>query len=351
MSDLIPNPTSESALTIPSDISFNFLAVLQGRAGSQHTHRAYARWVDRFLVDSAGLEPTNGKKRTLRMQALPLARLIPAINPTTLRAWLGRLYTENQGKQALNQARASIVTLASLLSEAGWLDDYTAVALTNVRIPRAEGGQRKGRWLSVEQIIRLMRSAEAIAGSPAQRARNAVVIRTLCIMALRREELVEILWKDLHSQAGRPVLLVHGKGSKAAMVDVPNSVLEVIDVWTPYILKADTTEKPNPNSYLIRRVYKGGHVVNGTQSKKSGLTTDAVWRIVGAAAEHAGLGKVAPHDLRRSIAGNLEQSGVPVETISRLLRHSNIAVTQQYLSKLPRENEGAIIMSDLLGFK
>jgi integrase len=96
------------------------------------------------------------------------------------------------------------------------------------------------------------------------------------------------------------------------------------------------------NSYLIRAVYKGGAVRDG------GITTDAIWRIVKAAAEHADLGRVAPHDLRRSVAGNLEQSGVPVETISRLLRHSNIAVTQQYLSKLPRQNEGAILMADLL---
>ncbi len=336
-----PNPSvPPNSIIATEDDVINFIAMLQGRASSSHTQRAYSRWIDRYLSDLTDLPETTGKARRIRMQALPLKILLPILNPPTLRTWLGRLSQEDQGKQALNQARASIITLASLLSEAGWLDDYTSAAMTNVKIPKAETGQRQGRWLAVEQIRTLMKAAEDIAKSPAQRARNAVIIRMLCIMALRREELTDILWSDLHTQAGRPVLFVHGKGSKTALVDIPDVVMNAIEKWLPYV--ASDASTLDHGSYLIRAVYKGGAVRNG------GITTDAIWRIVKAAAEHAGLGNVAPHDLRRSVAGNLEQSGVPVETISRLLRHSNIAVTQQYLSKLPRQNEGAILMADLL---
>jgi integrase len=49
------------------------------------------------------------------------------------------------------------------------------------------------------------------------------------------------------------------------------------------------------------------------------------------------------------VAGALQESGVPIEKISRLLRHSNVAVTERYLSRLPQANEGAILMSDVLG--
>jgi integrase len=277
------------------------------------------------------------------MQALPLDRLLPIVNSTSLRAWLGQLVRQRQGKQAINQARAAVLTLASLLAEAGILDDYTAAAMTNVRVPRAETGQRQGRWLSVEQVRALMVAAEEIAHTPAQRARNAVAIRMLCIIALRREELTVLRWKDLHTQAGRPVLQVHGKGSKSAVVDVPTAVIRAIERWMPYCMYAG--QLPEPDSYLVRRVYRGGAV------HASGITADAIWRIVKQAAEHAGLGRVAPHDLRRSVAGNLEMSGVPVETISRLLRHSSIAVTQSYLSRLPRQNEGALLMADLLALE
>lgn len=327
---------AETDITHPN--RFNLSAVLRGQAASTHTLRAYARWIDRYLADLTDLEPTSGVSRRTRLESLPLDKLLPILMPSVFRAWLGQLIDENQGKQALNQARAAIVTLASLLAEASILDDYTSAGLSNVKVPKAEAGQRQGRWLSVEQVRELMRAAEAIGNTPAQQIRNAVLIRMLCIMALRREELTAVRWQDFHTQAGRPVLLVHGKGNKAALVDVPSAVIRSIEHWKGLV------GEPSPDSHLIRRIYKSGRV------GASGLSVDAIWRIVKESALYANLGRVAPHDLRRSVAGNLELSGVPVETISRLLRHSSIAVTQHYLSKLPRENEGALLMADLLDF-
>jgi integrase/recombinase XerC len=70
--------------------------------------------------------------------------------------------------------------------------------------------------------------------------------------------------------------------------------------------------------------------------------------IIHEAAHAAGLGDVAPHDLRRSVAGALQQNGVSIDKISRLLRHSNVGVTERYLSRLPQPNEGALLMSDML---
>jgi integrase len=329
-------PSDSNMPDLPRHASFNFYRVLSGRVSSPHTHRAYARWVDTFLADAAGLQPTTGDSRQMRMEALPLHTLLPLLNPSALRAWLGQLASQGHSKQGLNQARAAIVTLSELLAEAGWLDDYISAAVGNVRIPRAEEGQRPGRWLSVDQIKDLMHAGVDIATSENQAARNRVIMNTLCTMALRREELASARWGDLGLQNARAVLLVHGKGRKAAYVDIPKTVLNALSEWRGRV------PRPDAHSALVRRVWRGGRIDQG------GLTTDAIWRIVNAAAEHAGLGHVAPHDLRRSIAGSLQASGVTIDTISRLLRHANVAVTERYLSKLPQQNEGAILMADLL---
>jgi integrase len=95
----------------------------------------------------------------------------------------------------------------------------------------------------------------------------------------------------------------------------------------------------------VRRLWKGGRV------SRFGLSTDGIWYIVDQASLYAGLGHVAPHDLRRSVAGALQESGVAIDKISRLLRHRNVAVTERYLSKLPQVNEGAVLMSDMLGLE
>lgn len=333
-------PINHSLMQVPTEATFDFLAMLAGRASSPHTWRAYARWVDRFLADVAGLEVTTGIARVKRMRAVPLPLLVPFMNASSLRAWLGRLSEEGHGKQGLNQARAAIVTLSALLAEAEWIDDYTSSAMGNVRTPRAEDGQRPGRWLSLEQIRLLMKAGEKVASSENQRMRNRVIMGMLCTMALRREELAGAKWGDLGTQNERPVMLVHGKGSKAVYVDVPRTVMESLELWAQCVTH---DARPALESSLIRRVWKGGAI------DRKGLTADALWRIVNAASQRAGLGNVAPHDLRRSIAGSLQENGVSIDTISQLLRHSNVAVTERYLSRLPQQNEGAVLMADLLG--
>ncbi len=338
-------PSERTDLMLPDNnaaLTFNFALALPGRASSRHTQRAYFRWVDRYLVDVAELNPTSGQGRYVRMQALPLDVLHEALSAPQLRAWLGMLARDGHGKQGIGQARASIVTLASLLAEAGWLDDYTSAGMGNVRPPKAEEGQRPGRWLSIDQVKLLMGSAKAIGTSENQALRNELVATILCTMALRREELAAARWGDLSLQNNRVVLQVHGKGRKVASIDVPRPVIRIIERWRQSI--HSEYGPPQPHTPLARRIWKGGRV------SKTGLTPDGIWWMIGAAARHAGLGEVAPHDLRRSVAGALQEAGTPIEKISKLLRHSNVAVTERYLSRLPQANEGAVLMSDLIGF-
>jgi len=333
--DLIP-ATPDAALT------FNFAAALPGRASSRHTARAYFRWVDTYLVDIGGMSATSGAQRTARMEALPVQTLLACISAAQLRAWLGMLIQRGHGKQGIEQARAAIVTLTDLLAEAEWIEDYAAAALARVKPPRAEDGQRVGRWLSLGELQTLMRAGDKIATNEPQALRNRVVLTMLCTMALRREELSSARWGDLSKQNDRPVLRVHGKGRKVATLDIPRPVLSALNAWRAALPE---NAPPHPQSRILRRIWKGGHIA------KQGLTPDGIWWLVDACAHAADLGSVAPHDLRRSVAGALHESGVPVDKISRLLRHSNIAVTERYLNRLPQRNEGALLMSNLLDFE
>ncbi len=324
-----------------SGATFNFMLALPGRASSVHTQRAYFRWVDHYLVDVAGLKPTSGDQRVARMSALPVALLEQSLSATQLRAWLGMLASRGHGKQGIDQARAAIVVLTQLLAEAELIDEYINATVSHVRPPRAEDGQRPGRWLSTDEIRQLMLAARQIATSHNQELRNHVAVMMLCTLALRREELSVARWGDLTIQNNRPVLRVHGKGRKTAVIDVPRPVLQALDNWRRAV--APLEPHPPKESPLLRRLWKGGRV------SRFSLSTDGIWFIIDQASAAAALGHVAPHDLRRSVAGALQESGVPVDKISRLLRHRNVAVTERYLSRLPMKNEGGLLMSDLLG--
>jgi integrase len=335
---------SVAAITHPAHqpgTTFNFLLALPGRASSPHTQRAYYRWIDQYLVDIVGLKPTAGDQRLARMSALPVHILRDSLSAPQLRAWLGILARQGHGKQGIDQARAAVVVLTLLLAEAGWVDDYVSATIANVRPPRAEEGQRPGRWLSTHEIRDLMQAARQIATSHNQELRNHVLVMMLCTMALRREELASARWGDITIQNNRPVLRVHGKGRHVGVVDIPRPVLQALDAWRKVV--SPHTPRPPAESALVRRLWKGGGV------SRFGLSVDGIWHIIDRASLAAGLGHVAPHDLRRSVAGALQESGVPIDKISRLLRHRNVAVTERYLSRLPMKNEGGILMSDLLG--
>src|SRR5215212_7688861 len=189
MNEIKPLPDSEHALAEGGALTYNFAAVLPGRASSQHTQRAYFRWVDKYLTDVAGMRALPSDERMTRMRALPVDKLRQSLTAPQLRAWLGGLVAGGAGKQGANQARASIITLASLLSEAGWLDDYTSASMRNVRLPSAADGQRPGRWLSLDQVKMLMMAARRIGTTENQIVRNNLAITMLCTMALRRDEL------------------------------------------------------------------------------------------------------------------------------------------------------------------
>ena len=347
MRNLQSRPNSSfSELALPDaarNASFNFLLALPGRTSSHHTLRAYFRWVDTYLVDVAGLKPSSGDQRIHRMSTLPVRVLYESISAAQLRAWLGILAQRGHGKQGIDQARAAIVTLTQLLVEAGWLDDYVAAMVANVRPPKAEEGQRPGRWLSTDEIRLMMQAARQIATTRNQELRNHVVMTMLCTMALRRDELANAKWGDLTTQNGRPVMRVHGKGRRTAVIDIPRPVLQALDQWR--MIADPHSPRPQDHTSLVRRMWKGGRV------SKYGLTPDGIWLIIDRASAYAGLGHVAPHDLRRSVAGALQESGVAIDKISRLLRHRNLAITERYLSRLPMRNEGGILMSDLLGLE
>ncbi|MBK8138975.1 MAG: tyrosine-type recombinase/integrase [Chloroflexi bacterium] len=322
-------------------LTFNLAAVLPGRASSRHTERAYFRWIETLLVDLAGWRASiDLAERAERMTHLPVQLLQATLSAQQLRAWLGMLIRRNHSKQGINQARAAVVTLGDLLAEAGWINDLTAATLARVKTPKAESGQRTGRWLSPLQLRAMIIASTQIATTPTQAARNLVVMSILCTMALRREELAVARWGDLSLQNNRVVLKVHGKGRKVAGLDVPRPVVTALEAWRR--LCVPVTKGVFQESMLVRRVWKGGRI------SKGGVTPEGILLLVDASAKQAGVGTVAPHDLRRSVAGALYEAKVPIDTISRLLRHSNVAVTERYIKGLQLPNEGALMMSDIL---
>ena len=57
--------------------------------------------------------------------------------------------------------------------------------------------------------------------------------------------------------------------------------------------------------------------------------------MISAAGRAIGLDGVAPHDMRRTFAGLLEDSGMDIMDIQKVMRHSSVATTERYLQDNP----------------
>ena len=74
----------------------------------------------------------------------------------------------------------------------------------------------------------------------------------------------------------------------------------------------------------------------------------AAWHIVKQSAKKAGIGNIAPHDLRRTCARLCQTAGGELEQIQFLLGHVSIQTTERYLGSKQRIN-GAV--NDRIGIE
>ncbi len=192
-----------------------------------------------------------------------------------------------------------------------------AVAAAIERVPGVERrGTRVGNWLTKEQANDLLNSPspKTLIGK-----RDRAILALLIGCGLRRAELLRLEVEHLQQRDARwviPDLL--GKGNRVRTVTIPAGVKARIDLWTAAARISD--------GRLFRPVAKAGVMQGrGIQDEK------AIWRLVVRYARETELGKLAPHDLRRTCAKLCRKAGGDLEQIQLLLGHASVLTTERYL--------------------
>ncbi len=108
-----------------------------------------------------------------------------------------------------------------------------------------------------------------------------------------------------------------GKGRRIRTVPMPSWVKTYVDNWT--------SAAKIGGGKILRPIRKNG----GIWGRK--LTQNVIWYTVRLCATRAGIGKLAPHDLRRSCARLCHNAGGELEQIQFLLGHSSVQTTERYI--------------------
>lgn len=180
-----------------------------------------------------------------------------------------------------------------------------------VELPRV-GREPAGLALDAGQVALLA----AAAGS----ARDRAIVLVLADGGLRASELVGLQERDVLIRrsaeggvAGVEVLVRAGKGGRGRTVELG------VDAAAALV------------QYLAAGPRQAGatqHLFQGR--RQAAISYDTVYRVVVAAARAAGVGHVAPHDLRRTYATVALDLGVPAPAVSRQMGHQDLEQTVRY---------------------
>jgi len=243
---------------------------------------------------------------TADARSLPWGQL-RYVHTQAIRAELARRYAPTTANRFLAALRG-VLREAWRLGQLSGEDLARAVDLPPVR------GQRlpPGRAVTAGELSSLF----AACGPDVSGVRDAALIAVLYGAGLRRCEAVALQRADLDPDAARLTVRA-GKGNKDRQTYLPAGAVAALRDWLAV--------RGDDDGALFQPVRRGGHRVPGR-----GLTGQAVRDILRRRATAAGVAAFGPHDLRRSMVGDLLDRGADIAVVARLCGHASPTTTARY---------------------
>ncbi|MCY4429715.1 MAG: tyrosine-type recombinase/integrase [Rhodospirillales bacterium] len=254
-----------TAVPAPAAIPAPLVDLVLDSLPSPHSRRAYHRALGEFFSWYPSNAPGEGFTRA------------------TVQRYRSHLAERELSAASINLALAAVRKLAAEAAANSFVDPGTAAAIASVPGARSSG-TRSGNWLSLEQTRRLLAVPDP---ASIKGLRDRVLLGFLVGCGLRRGELAGLEFSDVAQREGRWAIVdLVGKHGRVRTVPMPSWVFWALEEWAA---AAGIDSGP-----VLRPVSKGGIVGSGP------VSAQAVFETVTRHARLAGLGKVTPHDLRRT---------------------------------------------------
>jgi len=163
--------------------------------------------------------------------------------------------------------------------------------------------------------------------------RNRAILLLGAREGLRRSEISELRWGDIEQTPEGRALIIRGtKSGITERVKLFEGVYQALAE-----LRAAYRTHGIDSEYVIASVAS-----NGRGSKVSGVSINEIIKALAAKANVLNAAEITAHDLRHTAAVSMHAAGVPVSSISRMLRHRDIKVTMIYLETLGLHEDKAL---------
>ena len=233
------------------------------------------------------------------------------VRPMYIKAYLMMLQERGAKPQYINDQLKAFKVLFRYLYEEGYTDSILTERIKNVKQPKTI------IKTFTEQEVKKM--TEYYSGHTFMEVRNRLMLMTFFDTGIRVSELINLKL----SQVKDEYILIHGKGDKERVV--PKSPL--LNKW---MFKYLSTRE---NFFAYRRVPENVFLSRNGRP----MTTEAIHRVIKIAGKAVGVSRdirVSPHTCRHTFAQMQLKNGLDLYSLSRLMGHSSISITQRYLEGL-----------------
>jgi integrase len=222
------------------------------------------------------------------------------ITPQALVAWITSTGANNTIRSRLATARVFF----RWATREGLCDQNPAADLSHITksFPATYGkiqSRYPARWLTYEEAYgQLLATCDT---TTARGLRDALAVR-LGLCGMRANEIRTLTFGHLHLSGPQPTIVWTGKGGRPRTLTPGPTLTDLLHRWTQ-LWREVTGRLPRDDHTLIARAHTHGRILFGSMCGPT-----AVFEIVTWHAQRAGLGRVSPHDLRRSAAGILHNT-------------------------------------------
>jgi len=264
---------------------------------------------------------SEGSRRTMYQSLATIARLLTdgeldvfSLNwgavryqhTAALRAQLAGMYrpaTANKMLSALRQVLYHAWKLGQMSAE----DYHQARAIKNVKGETLPAGRELGTG-EIAALIAACEDDPSLAG-----VRDAAIIALMYATGIRRASVVKLDLADYNRETGtlRVRNARHNREYLAYMAQ--DGAKRALADWL--VVRGD---EPGPLFWPITRS-------GGTTNRR--LSTQAIYNVLLRRAREAGIDHFSPHDLRRTLAGDLLDAGADIVTVQKLLGRANVDTT------------------------
>ncbi len=270
---------------------------------STETRRAYGRVIKEFFLFHKSIEPTD-------------------IKPIDVIRWRDSLIETKKSAATVSFKLSVIRSLFEYLKAAGFVQNNPA--LSKLVTPPKLSEDLRGRALTIKEVRYILSGPNQ---EKPEGARDYAIILILLRTSLRVTEVCSLKSSSIKWSHGRWTLKFKTKGGRERTIPLPTEVKKAIDEYLRLdrdrrkILKTDGGNE----SWIFQPITNYRTLVFDKP-----LSTTMVWYITQRWGKFTGIGKVSPHDLRRTAITRALDKGLSYRQVQMMSGHKDPKTVMRY---------------------